>query len=79
VVDVKVLLVLVVNVNLELRDVVLGLGGDDEIVGREDLELLTLELGLVLRWAEALCKGSARSPPRGARPSTTGRTSLKVT
>jgi hypothetical protein len=49
VVDVKVLLVLVVNVNLELRDVVLGLGGDDEIVGREDLELLTLELGLVLR------------------------------
>lgn len=47
-VDVEVFLVFVVDVDFELRDLVFGFGGDDQVVGGEDLELLTLVLFWVL-------------------------------
>jgi hypothetical protein len=47
VVDIEVFLCIVVDVDFELRHLVLSLGGDDEAVGRIDLELRSF-IGLVL-------------------------------
>ena len=40
--DVEILLRFVVDVDFELRDVVLGLGDDEEVVGGVDFEFFSL-------------------------------------
>lgn len=47
-VHVEVLLVLVVDVDLELGDFIFCFGGDDEVVGGQDFEILAFVVILVL-------------------------------
>lgn len=46
--DVEVLFCLIVDVNFELRNVVFGLGGNDQVVAGPNLELFPLELLVLL-------------------------------
>lgn len=61
-VDVEVGGVVFVDVDFEVADVVLGFGGEEEVVGGEDLELFALFI-VVLLWEEEGQYGG--SPKRG--------------